>query len=81
MRLWWGFVMDKKTEELIALAVSYGVNCTLCMEYHKARGLEAGLTEAEMAEAMKIAEKVKNGAAGQTKKVARELVGGEEGCG
>ncbi len=71
--------MDLKTEELIAIAVSYGVNCTFCMEFHKAKALEAGLTEAEMVEAIKVAEQVKNGAAGKTKKVSRELLGGEAG--
>ena len=40
--------MDKKTEELVALGVSYGINCSACMEYHKKEAVKAGLTEEEM---------------------------------
>ncbi len=67
--------MDKKTEEMIALAVSYGVNCTFCMEYHKKLAVEAGVSEQQMRDAIAVAEMVKNGAAAKTKKVSVELFG------
>ena len=74
--------MDKKTEEMIALGVSYGINCSACMEYHKKEAIEAGLTEEEMLEAITIAKQVKTGAAGKTESVAKELFGkaGEGRC-
>lgn len=74
--------MDKKTEEMIAIGVSYGINCLPCMEYHKKKGIEAGLTEEQMLAAIRIAGMVKNGAAKKTKGYAEELFGeiGEEGC-
>lgn len=74
--------MDKKTEEMIALGVSYGINCSACMEYHKKEAIEAGLTEEEMLEAITIAKKVKAGAASKTESIAIELFGqiGEGQC-
>ncbi len=67
--------MDKKTEEMIALGVSYGINCKPCMEYHKKEAIEAGLTAVEMLGAINVAEQVKNGAASKTKAIAAELFG------
>ena len=74
--------MDKKTEEMIAIGVAYGINCLPCMEYHKKKGIEAGLTEEQMLGAIGIAVQVKNGAAKKTKGYAEELFGKitEEGC-
>lgn len=67
--------MNKKTEEMIALGVAYGINCTACMEYHKKEAIKAGLTEGEMLEAITVAKQVKAGAAKKTESVARELFG------
>lgn len=74
-------IVDKKTEEMIALGVSYGINCTACMEYHKKAAIEAGLTKEEMREAIRIGKQVKAGAAKKTEAVAKDLFGeGEEGA-
>ena len=59
--------MDKKTEEMIALGVAYGINCMACMEYHNKQALEVGLTKEQMQAAIQIAEQVKAGAAKKTK--------------
>jgi AhpD family alkylhydroperoxidase len=67
--------MDRKTEEMIALGVSYGINCKPCMEYHKKQALEAGLTAEQMQAAIQIAEQVKKGAASKTQEIATELFG------
>ena len=74
--------MDKKMEEMIALGVSYGINCTACMEYHRKAAVEAGLTEAEMWEAIRVGKQVKAGAAKKTEAVAKDLFGeaGEGTC-
>lgn len=74
--------MDQKTKEMIALGVSYGINCKFCMEYHKKEAIKAGLSEEEMLGAINIAEQVKNGAASKTKAIATELFGevSEERC-
>ncbi|UCC98926.1 MAG: carboxymuconolactone decarboxylase family protein [Phycisphaerales bacterium] len=73
--------MDKKIEEMIALGVSYGINCTFCMEYHKTKALQAGLAEEEMRAVLKVAEQVKTGAANKTKAVAKQLFGEPEDSG
>ena len=67
--------MNKKTEEMIALGVAQGINCTACMKYHKREAIEAGLTEEEMLEAITVAKQVKAGAIKKTESVARELFG------
>lgn len=74
--------MDKKIEEMIALGVAYGINCTACMEYHKKEAIKASLTEEEMLWAITVAKQVKAGAANKTESVARELFGeaGEGPC-
>ena len=66
--------MDRKIEEMIALGVAYGINCTACLEYHKKEAVRAGLTAAEMLAAIKVANQVKAG--------ATELIGqaGEGPC-
>jgi AhpD family alkylhydroperoxidase len=74
--------MNKKIEEMIALGVAYGVNCQPCMEYHKKRAIEAGLTKEEMQAAIQVAESVKMGAYKKTKQNAGNLFGDikEEKC-
>ena len=65
--------MDKKTEKMIALAVAYGINCKFCMEYHRQKAVEIGLTPQEMRAAIEVAETVKTGAARKTRGYADEL--------
>lgn len=74
--------MNRKIEEMIALGVAYAVNCQPCMEYHKQRAVEAGLTKEEMHAAIQAAESVKMGAYRKTKRVAGSLFGDvkEEKC-
>ena len=67
--------MNRKTEEMIALGVAYGINCTACLEYHQQVALQAGLTEQDIQGAIAIAKQVKAGAAQKTESVARELFG------
>lgn len=71
--------MDKKIEEMIALGVAYGINCTACMEYHKKEAVKTGLTEDEMLGAIAVAKQVKAGATKKTEAVARELIGQASG--
>lgn len=75
-------VFDLKTEELIALGVAYGINCTFCMEFHKKKAVEAGLTLEEINSAILISESVKMGAFNKTKASAKKLFGAitEERC-
>ena len=67
--------MNKKMEELVALGAAYAVNCQICMEYHKGKAIEAGLTIEEMQAAIQVAEGVKTAAANMTKQNAGGLFG------
>jgi AhpD family alkylhydroperoxidase len=74
--------LNKKIEEMIALGAAYAVNCQPCMEVHRQKAIEAGLTNEEMAAAIKVAEAVKTGAHKKTMQFAGNLFGGvkEERC-
>lgn len=47
--------LDKKTKELIALALSVGVRCDPCIGYHAQALVKFGATRAEVAEALGMA--------------------------
>ncbi len=74
--------MNKKTEEMIALGAAYAVNCQPCLEFHKQKAMEAGLTTDEMSAAIQVAEAVKTGAYKKAKQFAGGLFGEvkEERC-
>jgi AhpD family alkylhydroperoxidase len=67
--------MDEAIKEMIALGASYAVNCHPCMEYHKQKAIEAGVTEEQMRAALEVGAEVKNGAANITRKKAKALFG------
>ncbi|MGP1682840.1 MAG: carboxymuconolactone decarboxylase family protein, partial [Giesbergeria sp.] len=48
-------VLDKKTKELIALALSVGVRCDPCIGYHAQALVKFGATRAEVAETLGMA--------------------------
>ena len=74
--------MNKKVEEMIALGAAYAVNCQPCMEVHKKKAIEAGLTTEEMLAAIEVAEAVRTGAHRKARQYATELFGEvkEEQC-
>lgn len=64
-----------KEQELIAIGVSYAVNCRPCMDYHREAGLKAGLSEEEMQAALTVAEAVRDGANAKAQAYAKEILG------
>jgi AhpD family alkylhydroperoxidase len=74
--------MDKKIEEMIALGAAYAVNCQPCLEFHRQKALDAGLTKEEMHFAIEVAEAVKTGAYKKAREFAVNLFGDvkEERC-
>lgn len=48
--------LDRKTKELIMVAVSIAKNCPYCSLAHKAAALAAGATKQELLEAMQVVE-------------------------
>ncbi|AJF60967.1 TPA: carboxymuconolactone decarboxylase family protein [Candidatus Woesearchaeota archaeon] len=53
---------DKKTNELIMVAVSAALQCDYCIETHSKRAKLAGATDKEIAFAVHLAASVKHGA-------------------
>ncbi len=47
--------IDKKTKELMALAISIAVHCEGCIAYHTHDAVEAGATRAELVETIGVA--------------------------
>lgn len=45
--------------ELVALGAALGSNCVPCIEYHVPKAREAGLTDAQIGEAIRLADKVR----------------------
>lgn len=52
-----------KYKELIALAVTFTTQCPYCIEIHSGRARQAGVTDAEIAEAVLVAAALRAGAA------------------
>ncbi len=67
--------IDLKTQELIAIGVSFAINCQPCMDYHKGEGLSAGLSAEEMLAAINVAEMVRNGAHKKSMSYAKDMFG------
>lgn len=65
--------MDKKVEEMIAMGAAYALNCQPCMEVHRRKGAEAGLSKGEMQAAIQVAETVKKGAYKRASSIAKDL--------
>ncbi len=55
-------LLDKKTKELIALAVGSALHCTYCIDSHTLKAKNAGATPDEMKEAIYVAAAVCAGA-------------------
>lgn len=55
--------LDRKTKELMALAISVIVKCEPCMEYHVREAIEHGATEQEVLEALEVAVEMGGGPA------------------
>lgn len=58
-----GNLLDAKTRELIGLAVAVTTRCDGCISSHAAAAKKAGVTEAELAEALGMAIALNAGAA------------------
>ena len=51
--------LTNRERELVALGAALGSNCVPCIDYHIPESRKAGLTEAEILEAIQLAEKVR----------------------
>ena len=52
--------LDQRDKELAAIGASVGCNCRPCVEHHLSAGREAGLSEAELDDAVAVARAVRD---------------------
>ena len=52
--------LEQRDKELAAIGASIGCNCRPCVEHHIPKGREAGLSEAQLAEAVAIGRAVRD---------------------
>ncbi|PTY07221.1 hypothetical protein DB347_07890 [Opitutaceae bacterium EW11] len=67
--------------ELVSLGAALGSNCVPCIEYHVPAARRAGLTDEEIAEAIRQADKVRQVPANKVLATAEALLRPSEGCG
>lgn len=51
--------LGSRERELVALGAALASNCIPCIEYHVPAARKAGLSEAQIAEALRVAERVR----------------------
>jgi AhpD family alkylhydroperoxidase len=68
--------LEQRDKELAAVGASIGCNCRPCIEHHVAAGREAGLSEAELADAVATARAVRDAAIELLAARIDELLGG-----
>lgn len=51
--------LNHRERELVALGAAMGSNCIPCIEYHIPEARKAGLTDAQISEAIRLADKVR----------------------
>ena len=69
--------LEQRDKELAAIGASIGCNCRPCAEHHIPAGREAGLSEAELADAVATARAVRDQAIRLLAPSIDELLGGE----
>ena len=78
--------LDNRTLELIAIGASVATNCQACLEYNVSKALEYGSDHQQIAEAIEVGKRVRQGAAAKMDKFALNLnnidtAAGECNCG
>ena len=66
--------LNLREYELVALGTSIGSNCVSCIEYHIPEARKAGLTDAQILEAIQVAEKIKQVPARKVLDTAKNLL-------
>ena len=70
--------LTSREMELVAIGAAIGSNCIPCIEYHIPAAREAGLTDAQIAAAVDLANKVKQAPARKVREAALQLLRPEE---
>lgn len=70
--------LNLRERELVALGAALAANCVPCIEFHVPAARKAGLTDAEIDEAITLADKIKQVPAGKVLDAARQMLGRSE---
>jgi AhpD family alkylhydroperoxidase len=66
--------LTARERELVSLGAAMGSNCVSCIEYHIPASRNAGLTEAQISEAIQLADKTRQVPARKTLDTALDLL-------
>ena len=66
--------LSPRDRELVALGAAMGSNCVPCIEYHIPQARKAGLTDSEIAEAVRLSDRVRQVPARKVLEVALQMV-------
>jgi AhpD family alkylhydroperoxidase len=67
--------LTDRDRELVALGAAMGSNCVPCIEYHIPAARKAGLSDTEIVDAVRLADKVRQVPAQKVLDVARTMLG------
>lgn len=66
--------LEARERELVALGAAMGSNCAPCIEYHVPKARKAGLTDAQIREAIRLADEVRKVPARKVLDTAQQLL-------
>lgn len=66
--------LSARDRELVALGAAMGSNCVPCIEYHIPKAREAGLSDSEISEAIRLSDRVRQVPARKVLEVALQMV-------
>ncbi len=66
--------LSRAERELVALGAARGSNCVPCIEYHIPEARKAGLTDLQIKEAIRLADKIRQVSAGKVLTVAISML-------
>ena len=66
--------LSARDRELVALGAAMGSNCVPCIEYHIPKAREAGLSDPEISEAIRLSDRVRQVPARKVLEVAFRMV-------
>lgn len=68
--------LTPRERELVALGAAMGSNCVSCIEHHVPASRKAGLSDAQISEAIRLADRLRQVPAGKTLDAAANLLAG-----
>jgi 4-carboxymuconolactone decarboxylase len=71
-------ILSDRDRELVAIGAALASNCVPCIEYHVPAARESGLDDAEIKEALSLADKVRRVPARKVLETAKSLLGQED---